>query len=125
MNFRIQNKRKLVFAVLILILILGNIYFVVNYFFQFQELENLRREVMIKQTNEKVVIFLSLFIEKVLKSDKEVPFEERLQLENAVRNINDPEVLSAWEKFTSSTTEEQVQQEVKNLLIALVGKISY
>ena len=68
--------------------------------------------------------FLNLFIDKVLNAQGEVSFEDRLQLENRVRDLKDPEVLAQWEKFTGSASEEQVQVEVKNLLALLVKKIS-
>jgi hypothetical protein len=74
-------------------------------------------------TNEKVLEFTNLFIEKVLKAQTEVGFETRLKLENAVRNLNDEEILAQWQKFTESKTEAGAQEEVKNLLQMLVSKI--
>jgi hypothetical protein len=44
-------------------------------------------------------------------------------LENAVRNLNDENILSQWQKFTESKTEAGAQEEVKNLLEILVGKV--
>jgi hypothetical protein len=73
--------------------------------------------------NLKVVNFLKLFIDKVLKADKEIDFETRLQLENGVRDLNDKEILAAWQKFTASKTEQEAQLEVNNLLTLLVGKL--
>lgn len=73
----------------------------------------------------RVVNFLALFIQKVLKVDKEVSFEDRLTLENSVRGIDDPEILSKWEKFTQGSNESQIQQSVKDLLELLVNKITY
>ena len=69
--------------------------------------------------------FLQLFMEKVLKTDKEVSFEDRLKLENAVRDINDPVVLQKWEVFIGATTEAQIQAAVKDLLQVLIDRISY
>jgi CRISPR/Cas system endoribonuclease Cas6 (RAMP superfamily) len=62
-------------------------------------------------------------IEKVLKAEKEVDFETRLKLENAVREINDKEILNQWIKFTESKTEDEAQNNIKNLLDLLVDKI--
>ena len=67
--------------------------------------------------------FLNLFIEKVLKSNQEITFEDRLKLENAVRDINDPEILATWEQFTGGTNEAENQKGVKELLATLVKKI--
>ncbi len=119
---KISNK-KIILAGVIVLFILGNIFFAVNYFLQKQETEKLQKEIATQQTNVKVLNFSKLFIQKVLKTDKPVSFEDRLQLENAVRNINDPEILSKWEQFTGGTNEAQIQQGVKDLLEALINKI--
>ncbi len=73
-----------------------------------------------QKTNEKVLDFTKLFIEKVLKAETEVDFETRLKLENAVRNLGDEEILTQWQKFTESKTEAEAQEEVKNLLEMLL-----
>ena len=118
------NRKNIVLSAVILLLVLGNILLGIGYFLQFQETAKLQKQIKTQQTNTKVVNFLNLFIQKVLKSDKEVSFEDRLQLENAVRDINDPEILSTWEQFTNGTNEAQIQQGVKALLEALVKKIN-
>ena len=122
LRLKISNK-KIILAGVIVLFILGNIFFAVNYFLQKQETEKLQKEIATQQTNVKVLNFSKLFIQKVLKTDKPVSFEDRLQLENAVRNINDPEILSKWEQFTGGTNEAQIQQGVKDLLEALINKI--
>ena len=67
--------------------------------------------------------FTKLFITQVLRADGEVDFETRLKLENAVRELNDQNILAQWQKFVESETEEEAQEEVKNLLGMLVNKI--
>ena len=74
-------------------------------------------------TNGKVLEFAKMFIDKVLKADKEVDFETRLKLETAVRNLSDEEILVQWQKFTEAKTEIQAQAGVKTLLEILVNKI--
>jgi hypothetical protein len=73
--------------------------------------------------NEKIINFLKLFITKVLKAEGEVDFETRLKLENAVREIQDKEILDQWIKFTESKTEDESQKNVKDLLEILVNKL--
>ena len=119
-----MEQRKILLSVITLL-------FIVTAFFGFQyvratqEVKRLQEEVKVQKINDRVVSFLDLFIQKVLKLDKEVPFEDRLRLENAIRDINDPEILVKWEQFTSASTETQIQASVKNLLEALVNKINY
>lgn len=50
--------------------------------------------------------------------------ETRLRLENAVRDLNNEQILAQWQKFTTSKTETEAQTQVKNLLELLVNKIS-
>ena len=76
-----------------------------------------------QKTNDKVLEFTKLFIGKVLKAKTEVDFETRLKLENAVRNLEDKEIMIEWSKFIESKTEDGAQEEVKNLLEMLINKI--
>jgi len=76
-----------------------------------------------QQLNIKVVDFLQLFISKVLKNEKEIIFEERLQLENAVLDLKDQEILDQWHKFTKSENEVDAQRATIDLLHLLVRKI--
>jgi len=118
-----MSLRSAIFVVIILFLLAGNIYFVVQYSAVKKELKETRIELQTKEFNEKILNFTSLFIAKVLKAEGEIDFETRLQLENAVRNLNDSEILAQWQKFVESKTEIQAQTKVKNLLELLVLKI--
>ena len=119
------NKRTILLASAVTVLVLVFFYLGFQYFTQAKELKEIQGQIKIQQNNAKIISFLDLFIQKVLKSDKEISFEDRLKLENAIRAINDTELLSKWEQFTGGTNEAQIQQGVKDLLEALVKKISY
>jgi multisubunit Na+/H+ antiporter MnhF subunit len=114
---------NLFWAVLVAILLAGNILLGVKFYSAQKELLGLKKVVETRQTNDRVLAFSKLFITKVLKSETEVSFEDRLNLESAVRGLNDEQVLAQWQKFTNSKTEEEAQNEVKNLLELLVNKI--
>lgn len=75
--------------------------------------------------NEKVLNFTQLFIAKVIRATGDVSFEDRLQLENAVRDIGNKDIFDQWQKFTEDKTEAQAQEDVKILLDLLVNKITY
>jgi len=117
------HTKHIILMVVISLLVLGNVFFGINYYLQLKESQKLQDQLKSQQTNEKVVSFLNLFIEKVLKSNTEVSFEDRLKLENAIRDLNDPVLLQKWEQFTGGTNVDQIQQAVKDLLEALVKKI--
>lgn len=118
-----ENKKIL--ALFILVLLAGNIFFGFGYFIMQKKVIKLQNEVRILQFNLKIVNFLKMFISIVLENKNEVSFDDRLKLENAVRDLQDKTILSQWDKFIGSHTESQAQQEVTNLIKILVNKISY
>jgi len=81
--------------------------------------------IMAFQRNEKILNFTRMFIDKVLRAEGEVPFEDRLLLENAVRDIGNQEILTQWQEFTDVETEAQAQAEVKDLLEVLIKRIQF
>ena len=114
---------NLFWVVLVLILLVGNVFFGVRYFAARKEVRTTQTALETQKINEKVLDFTKLFIAKVLKVETEVDFETRLKLENAVRNLGDEEILAQWSKFVESKTEAGAQEEVKNLLEVLASKI--
>lgn len=76
-----------------------------------------------KVRKERIVNFTKLFIKKVLVVEGEVDFETRLELENAVRALNDEEIKQQWQKFIESSSEEDAQGQVKVLLSLLMKRI--
>ena len=121
----IVDKKKTIIAIIIALLVLGNIAFAIGYFSEKAKIKEMQKELKSQQFNVKIINFSSLFIEKVLKAKGEVSFENRLKLENSVRDLDDPVILNLWEKFIQSDAQDQAQEAVKNLLDVLVKKISY
>lgn len=89
------------------------------------ELNATKQNFKAQQVNEKALTFTKLFVEKVLQGDEEVNFEDRLKLENAVRDLNDEEVFLQWQKIVKSQSAAETQQEVGTLLNLLLTKILY
>jgi len=117
-------KSKLLFGSIVAILILGDLFFGIKYNTERLARTKLENTAEIRAINSGAVEFLDAFVEKVLKSTKEVDFETRLKLENQVREIKDDAILKTWQKFTTSKTEAEAQEQVKNLLSLLAKKIS-
>jgi len=117
------NTTRLILIVIILILLASNIFLRVHYFYSQKELKETKSALETQVMNGKVLDFSKLFIEKVLKAEEEINFEDRLKLENTVRNLNDEEILAQWNKFLKSKDELEAQREVKNLLELLINKI--
>lgn len=117
-----QDKKRLA-EIIILLLIIGNVFFAYSYISASKKLKAIESTQSKVELNEKVVNFTSLFVKKVLQADKEVDFETRLSLENAVRDLRDDEIMNEWQNFTGSKTEAEAQNSVKKLLGILINKI--
>ncbi len=116
-------NKSAVFAVIIVLLIGANLYTISRLLTVQRELTATTQIAEERTVNDKVLSFTKLFIEKVLKAKGEVSFEDRLQLENMVRDLKDNEILTAWNTFVDSKTEHDAQEGVKSLLTILVNKI--
>lgn len=116
-------KKRITLIAIIGALFVSNVYFILKVNSLIGELAEAKKEISTFNRNGKVISFSRLFIDNVLKAGKEVDFDTRLKLENAVRDIKDDEILAQWDKFTKSQTEEGAQDEVKNLLDLLMKKI--
>ena len=119
-----MDKKRLVIITVIALLTAGNIFFGVQLFICKMELSRANQSLYTKQINEKTLAFGKLFVEKVLKGASEVDFEDRLKLENSVREINDQEIFDQWQKFIKSENDQQAQEEVAELFIMLLDKIT-
>ena len=73
--------------------------------------------------DQKIVNFMSDFINLVLRAPGEVDFETRLKLENEVRDTGDEEIIAAWKAFTDAKSEQEAQDRVIDLLALLTGKL--
>ena len=116
---------KKILVITIVILLVATAFFGVQYVAAKHNVAKLQQEVTNQKLNAKILDFIKLFINVVLKNKSEVSFDDRLKLENAVRDLGDKTILDQWDKFIASTNEPQAQQEVTNLLNILVNKITY
>ena len=118
------RRKKLILTLVFIFLLFFIISLGIQSYFAVSRIKTLENRVVSQEKNAKIVSFLNLFIEKVLQTNKDISFEDRLRLENAVRDLQDEEILSLWEIFTQATTADEVQQDCKDLLEALVKKIA-
>jgi|SRR3989338_8731399 len=116
-------RSHIFWGMVIFILIASNAFFGLRYLAAAKELESAQIVASSQRYNERAINFMKMFIKRVIKSDKEVDFETRLQLENAVRQLNDPQILLVWQNFVNSQNEIDAQKNVKDLLEVLVEKV--
>lgn len=115
-------NKSTIYIVIIVLLLVAVIFLGVGLINTNIELKNQSQIAKVQQTNIKVVDFLRLFVTNVLKNKQEVTFEQRLQLENAVLDLQDQQILDQWHKFTESETEADAQKAAIDLLDLLVQK---
>lgn len=119
------RRKKIILLLAFIFIIFGIVLFGFKCYYLNERVKQLEMENNYQKTNRDVVNFLKLFIEKILQGQNEVSFEDRLKLENAVRDLGDKQVLTLWENFTQAKTSDQAQYSLKELLEILVNKISY
>lgn len=117
----VMEKTRLVSNILLIVLLAGNLYFSVQYV---QNLKNEQVPVVDKGAQEvqqiKNANFLKLFIEKVVKSSGTVTYEDRVQLENDVRQIHNPALTAQWELFVDNKDPKKAEQAATDLMLILV-----
>jgi hypothetical protein len=109
--------------IIIAILILTNIFLYFKLNSASDKLTDVQIELNTIKQNKKVAAFQKLFIDKVLMSNGNVDFNTRVELQNAITDINDPSISKVWDSFLSSKTENDAQLRVKELLSLLASKI--
>ena len=117
-----MNAKPLVF-IFIVILSAGNVFLSLEYFNTRQVLAKDESIIAQRQIDQRVIHFANLVINKVLNATGEVSFDDRLSLENAVRDTKDTQLLTQWNDFTAAKDETSAQREMKKLLGLLIGKI--
>jgi len=115
-----QKRLKVLIIILGICLIGSNLFFTYRYFSVTKELELTTEK---QKINISVLYFTQLFMAKVLRGGEVVSFDDRLQLENAVRDLSDKEIFGSWEKFTKAKDQAEVQTDFYDLFDLLLKKI--
>ncbi|MDD4476773.1 MAG: hypothetical protein PHY40_01300 [Patescibacteria group bacterium] len=119
-----MSKKKIVLlAVIIALLVAGNIYFACRAIMLKSELSVAQSYLQKRTDVTKILEFYKMFVEKVLETKSEVDFETRLKLENNVRELNNPKILDKWQKFVNSKTELEAQAATVGLLKVIVEEV--
>lgn len=119
-----MDKTRFILVVIITLLVAGNMYFATMYFLTRLDLARTQSQIRGQEANEKAVYFAKLFIDKVLMGEGEVDFEDRLKLENSVRDINDQKIFDQWQAFLNSQSDGELQDSAGRLLEFLFDKIA-
>lgn len=118
-----MKNKKIIVIIIVLVLTVVN---AISYFKILSlrsNLDSIKVELNSNIKNKKVASFQKLFIDKVLMSDGNVDFNTRVELQNAVTDINDATISKAWDSFLGVKTEIEAQKKVKELLFILANKV--
>jgi hypothetical protein len=117
----VLDKARLLSNILMLILLIGNIFFSIQY------IGSIKQEALAKEDNtiERIQIsrFLKSFIDIVINSQGTVSFEDRVKLENDIRQIRDADLIKQWESFVDSKDSKIAQSTAIKLMSMLTSKM--
>jgi hypothetical protein len=126
MNFEsgLFVKTRLVSNILMLILLAGNIWFSVQYTSNIKEQADAQeQEQAISQKRFQIAKFLKLFIDKVLDTQGTVSFDDRVALEDGIRQLGDPALTDQWAAFVASKDTKSAQDSAIKLMSMLSNKM--
>ena len=115
------DKTRLLSNVLMLILVAGNIFFSIQYMdgIRTQSSKDAQEEAKSIERLQ-TARFLKLFIDTVLNTKEVISFENRVKLENDVRQLGDRAITTQWEAFIASK-ETKIAQEAAVKLMSMLG----
>ena len=118
-----MNKLLIALNIIVIaMLIVACGYLGMQYFNTQKQLEKIKTSVAL---NSKIISLDKLFVAKILAAKGAIPAGDRLELENAVSDTNDSDIIAAWGKFLASATEAEAQDSALNLLMIFSNKITY
>ena len=119
----ILDKSRIVSNILMLVLVAGNIYFSIQYT-QNIALEQSKTDAAAAQDQERFqdTRILKSFINIVINSTS-VSLEDRVKLENDVRQSHDAEIIKRWDAFAAAKDGKTAQSAAVSLMVLLANKM--
>ncbi len=118
----VLEKTRFMSNVLMLLLVAGNIFFSIQYM-ENVKLEASKAEDTTAMQRVQVSRYLNFFIKTVLNTQGTISFEDRVKLENDIRQIHDPELTKQWDSFVNSKDSKSAQENSVKLMSALTAKL--
>jgi hypothetical protein len=126
MNFQsgILDRTRLVSNVLMLVLVAGNIFFSIQYTESVKQQESQASAAVDKDAVRiQVARFLKYFIDTVLNTQGTISFDDRVKLENDIRQIHDSSLTTQWTEFVNSKDSKIAQANAVKLMSMLTNKM--
>ena len=113
----ILERTRRVSNVLMIILVAGNIFFSIQY------TEGIKQQAeQAANTEDKGAVriqaarFMKEFVDIVLNNDQTISFDDRVKLENDLRQIRNPEITKQWTTFVDSKDYKTAQANAVKLM---------
>ena len=119
----VLEKIRFVSNLLLVLLLAGNLFFSIQYIYsikadQVPVVDKGAQEVAHIKNSK----FLKLFINKVIKTNGTVSYDDRVQLENDVRQIHNPELTAQWELFVASNKDQKKAEDAAADLMLMLAE---
>lgn len=123
-NFQsgVLDKTRLFSNILMVVLLAGNIFFSIQY------AESIKQQAAVQEdvnapTRLQTARFLKYFIDTVLNTKGTISFDDRVKLENDIRQIKDVDLIRQWDTFVGSKDATSAQDNAVKLMSLLVNKL--
>ncbi len=118
----VLDRTRLFSNLLMVILVAGNIFFSIQY------TEGIRQQSAAQTENTTIRIqaskLLKLFVDVVLNTEgKAISYDDRVALENDVRQMKDADIINGWNTFVASADAKTAQQNAVKLMKLLTNKL--
>lgn len=118
------DKARLLSNILMIILVSGNIFFSIQY------IQNIKQQATQDVAEESKVTerlqtgrFLKFFIDTVLNMNGPISYDNRVKLENDIRQLQDKNLTAQWNKFVNSKDPKTAQESAVTLMAMLSSKM--
>jgi hypothetical protein len=115
-------KTNLFSSILILILLAGNIYMSMQYISVVKELQKIKSSDTASES-VKASVVLTEVLDVVLNTRPTTP-DDRIKLENDIRQLKDPAITAQWETLVASKDAKTSQAAVLKIVGMLEDKMS-
>lgn len=124
MQTGILDKSRLAANFLMVVLVAMNIFFSIQYTENVRE-NSREQTAQAEQLEQRLETaqFMKLFIDTVLGTNGVISFDDRVKLENDIRQLNDPKAITVWEDFVNSSDSELAQANAVRLMSYLSNKM--
>ena len=123
-DIKTQNASKLTSNILVLILLVGNIFFAYQYISVLNSNKNESVAGGQKTTqHEQITNFNKFFVQTVLNSKGGISSDDRIKLENDMIQIHDQDLLKSWNEFVNSKDDKTSQLNAMKLFQLLADKM--